>query len=97
MTTTRPIPTSQNDAWGFTGTMDEHAQVAWTIAMIAISDATGQPLESVRAFLDTEWQSHTVRGFFAGALKKKLGLNITSFKDTGASRVYRLDQETVKC
>jgi len=22
MTTTRPIPTSQNDAWGFTGTMD---------------------------------------------------------------------------
>lgn len=45
----------------------------------------------------TEWQSHTVRGFFAGALKKKLGLNITSFKDTGASRVYRLDQESVTC
>jgi len=38
----------------------------------------------------TEWQSHTVRGFFAGALKKKLGLSITSFKDTGASHVYRV-------
>jgi hypothetical protein len=38
----------------------------------------------------TEWQSHTVRGFFAGALKKKLGLNITSLKDKGASRVYRV-------
>jgi hypothetical protein len=38
----------------------------------------------------TEWQSHTVRGFFAGALKKKLGLDITSFKDSGASRVYRI-------
>jgi len=45
----------------------------------------------------TEWQSHTVRGFFAGALKKKLGLNITSFKDTGASRVYRLNQEAATC
>ena len=38
----------------------------------------------------TGWQAHTVRGTFAGALKKKLGLNISSFKDTGASRVYRI-------
>ena len=38
----------------------------------------------------TGWQAHTMRGAFAGALKKKLGLNITSFKDTGASRVYRV-------
>ncbi|MFA7281320.1 MAG: DUF3489 domain-containing protein [Sterolibacterium sp.] len=38
----------------------------------------------------TGWQAHTVRGTFAGALKKKLGLDITSFKDTGASRVYRI-------
>jgi len=38
----------------------------------------------------TGWQAHTVRGTFAGALKKKLGLNITSFKDTGATRVYRI-------
>jgi len=38
----------------------------------------------------TGWQAHTVRGTFAGALKKKLGLNITSFKATGASRVYRI-------
>jgi len=45
----------------------------------------------------TEWQSHTVRGFFAGALKKKLGLSITSVKDTGASRVYRLNQEAATC
>jgi len=45
----------------------------------------------------TGWQAHTMRGAFAGALKKKLGLNITSFKDTGASRVYRLDQEAATC
>jgi hypothetical protein len=38
----------------------------------------------------TEWRSHTVRGFFAGALKKKLGLNVTSEKVEGEERVYRL-------
>jgi hypothetical protein len=37
----------------------------------------------------TGWQSHTVRGAFAGALKKKLGLEVTSEKVEGV-RVYRL-------
>jgi len=37
----------------------------------------------------TGWQPHTVRGAFAGALKKKLGLNVTSEKVEG-TRVYRL-------
>jgi len=31
-----------------------------------------------------------VRGVFAGALKKKLGLNVTSEKVEGEERVYRL-------
>jgi hypothetical protein len=38
----------------------------------------------------TEWRSHTVRGFFAGALQKKLGLTVTSEKPEGKDRVYRL-------
>jgi hypothetical protein len=37
----------------------------------------------------TGWQPHTVRGAFAGALKKKLGLEVTSEK-VGDERVYRL-------
>jgi len=45
----------------------------------------------------TGWLQHTMRGTLAGALKKKLGLNITSYKDTGASRVYRLNQEAATC
>ena len=36
------------------------------------------------------WQPHTVRGAFAGALKKKLGLTVTSEKVEGEERVYRL-------
>ena len=37
-----------------------------------------------------EWQPHTVRGAIAGALKKKLGLDVTSEKVEGRGRVYRI-------
>ena len=36
------------------------------------------------------WQRHTVRGAIAGALKKKLGLNVTSEKVEGRGLVYRI-------
>ena len=39
----------------------------------------------------TEWQPHTVRGFLAGTLRKKLGLVVTSTKQEGASRVYTVE------
>ena len=38
----------------------------------------------------TGWQAHTVRGTFAGAFKKKLGLNLTSDKADGGERIYRI-------
>lgn len=56
--TTDAIPTTQNEAWGFWGTMNEHARAAWPLACSAISDATGQPIESVRAFLDSKHGRH---------------------------------------
>jgi Protein of unknown function (DUF3489) len=37
----------------------------------------------------TGWQAHSVRGALSGAIKKKLGLNLTSEKTSGA-RVYRI-------
>ena len=37
----------------------------------------------------TGWQAHTVRGTFAGAFKKKLGMIITSDKAQGGVRTYR--------
>ncbi|WP_082700448.1 DUF3489 domain-containing protein [Magnetospirillum sp. XM-1] len=39
----------------------------------------------------TAWQAHSIRGFIAGALKKKLGLNVTSEKIEGRGRDYKLD------
>ena len=38
----------------------------------------------------TGWQAHSVRGAMSGALKKKLGLAITSVKIEGAARLYRI-------
>ena len=40
----------------------------------------------------TGWQQHTVRGTFAGAFKKKLGLTLASDKPQGGERVYRIAQ-----
>jgi Protein of unknown function (DUF3489) len=37
----------------------------------------------------TGWQPHTVRGFFAAVVRKKLGLKLESEKDDG-ERVYRI-------
>jgi hypothetical protein len=37
----------------------------------------------------TGWQQHSVRGFFAGTVRKKLGLNLVSDKLAG-ERTYRI-------
>ena len=48
----------------------------------------GVTIEEIMAALD--WAAHTIRGAMAGALKKKLGLEVTSEKVEGRGRVYAL-------
>ena len=56
------------------------------IAMLETPEG-GSLTESATAF---GWQPHTVRGAIAGALKKKLGLTVTSEKVEGRGLVYRI-------
>ena len=41
----------------------------------------------------TDWQQHSVRGFFAGMVKRKLDLNLVSEKVDG-QRIYRIASAT---
>lgn len=50
----------------------------------------GATIEEIAAAL--QWRPHTVRGAMSGALKKKLGLTITSEKVEGRGRIYRLSE-----
>ena len=64
----------------------EGTKQAKLIAMLRAPD--GATIEEIMAAL--EWAAHTVRGAMAGALKKKLGLEVTSEKVEGRGRIYRL-------
>ena len=57
-------------------------------ALIAMLRAEGgATIDEIVAALN--WRPHTVRGVMSGALKKRLGLEVTSEKD-GDRRVYRI-------
>lgn len=59
---------------------------ATLIAMLRTPD--GATIEEIGAAL--QWAPHTIRGAMAGALKKKLGLEVTSEKVEHRGRVYKL-------
>ena len=78
--------TTEPEATPKARTPREGTKQATLIAMLRAPD--GATIEEIMAA--TGWQSHTVRGAMAGALKKKLGLEVTSEKVEDRGRVYKL-------
>ena len=58
MNTIANIPATENEAWGFWGTMQEEAPAAWAIALPAIATITGCEFDAARAFLDSRHGRH---------------------------------------
>jgi hypothetical protein len=79
----RPVPAeagSGTPAKARAGT--KNAQV-----LTMLKDRAGTTIAAIMAA--TGWQQHSVRGFFAGVVRKRLGLNLISEPGEGG-RVYRI-------
>ena len=74
----RSAPASSDSA----GPETKHARI---IAMLRMP--TGATIAAIMTV--TDWQQHSVRGFLAGVVRKKLGLNLVS-EPTEKGRVYRI-------
>lgn len=57
MNSTTDLPT-QNETWGFYGSMGGHSAAAWPLAFAAIAKATDADPDAVRAFLDSRHGRH---------------------------------------
>jgi Protein of unknown function (DUF3489) len=78
-TRTRLAPSSSKT------TMRPDTKHARIIAMLRMP--TGTTIAAIMTA--TDWQQHSVRGFLAGVVRKKLGLNLVS-EQTDTGRVYRI-------
>jgi hypothetical protein len=77
----RSAPASSRSA---AGPETKHARI---IAMLR--KPAGATVAAIMAI--TDWQDHSVRGFLAGVVRKKLGLNLVS-DQTDKGRVYRIKE-----
>jgi hypothetical protein len=75
----RPAPASSRSA---AGPDTKHARI---IAMLRTP--AGATIAAIMTA--TDWQQHSVRGFLAGVVRKRLGLNLVS-ELTDKRRVYRI-------
>jgi hypothetical protein len=81
-------PAGDSDAEAAKSTRTPRAGTKQAALIDMLRAPDGATIEEIAAA--TGWQTHTVRGAIAGALKKKLGLDVISEKVEGRGRVYRI-------
>jgi len=83
----RPVPAENRNASRdeqHTGRVTKHDRV-----LELLSQRNGATIPEMMEA--TGWQQHSVRGFLAGTVKKKLGFPLTSSKAEGELRRYCID------
>ncbi len=58
MHSNKPIPATQNEAWGFWNTMHAHENAAWPLTIVAIAETNGESFDAARALLDSRHERH---------------------------------------
>ena len=83
--TAKPAPRKRSAAASPRSAAGRDTKHARIIAMLR--KPAGATIEAIMTA--TDWQQHSVRGFLAGVVRKKLGLNLIS-EQTDKERVYRI-------
>jgi len=81
----KPASSKQSLTAPSRSTAAPHTKHARVIAMLR--RPAGVTIAAIMAV--THWQQHSVRGFLAGIVRKKLGLNLVS-EQTDKGRIYRI-------
>ena len=79
-------PVAETDADATKPEPRANTKQATLIAMLRRPD--GADLDEIAEA--TGWRKHTIRGAISGALKKKLGLQVTSTRDGQGRRIYHI-------
>lgn len=88
------MPATQNEGWGFWGTMGAHADGAWPLAMEAVREATGEDGETVRAFLDSRYGRHFADEVLDGLKVSRMPLQAAITHTTVRWMALRIGKQT---
>ena len=82
----KPVPKGKSARSANASKPNDDSKQSAVIRMLSRSEGTTIPV----IVKTTGWQQHSVRGFFAGVVRKKLGLKLVSEKKENSDRIYRI-------